>query len=320
MDWKELAKTVFDIEAQAILGLKKQLNTGFSEAVDQILQTKGRVVICGMGKSGIIGKKIAATLSSTGTASFFLHPSEALHGDLGMLRAEDCFISISNSGETDELLQLIPHINKLGLKHITLVGRANSTLANYANIVLLTTVEQEASSLSSVPMASTTATLAMGDALAAALIEARAFKRSDFAIFHPGGNLGKRLLTKVGQLMQREELPVVPPTTPMREVLWQISKGKLGLVAICSNKNKLLGVITDGDLRRTLEEYNGDAFFDLDASDIMTQNPKQITPEASITEAEQMMLTHKITTLVVIKNEAIVGMLANHHLVTLLKY
>ncbi|MCH2042995.1 MAG: KpsF/GutQ family sugar-phosphate isomerase [Saprospiraceae bacterium] len=314
MDWKELAKTVFDIEAQAILGLKKQLDTGFSEAVNQILQTQGRVVICGMGKSGIIGKKIAATLSSTGTASFFLHPSEALHGDLGMLRAEDCFISISNSGETDELLQLLPHVNKLGLKHITLVGKRNSTLAKYANIVLLTVVNLEASSLSSVPMASTTATLAMGDALAAALIEARAFKRSDFALFHPGGNLGKRLLTQVEQLMQTEELPIVPPTTPMREVLWQISKGKLGLVAICSTQNELLGVITDGDLRRALEEYNGEAFFGLKAVDIMTQNPKKITQEASIAEAEQLMLTHKITTLVVTSDKRVVGMLANHQL------
>lgn len=319
MDFIKLAKVVLDIEANAILGLKNQLDGEFVQAIQTILATKGRIVICGMGKSGIIGKKIAATLSSTGTASFFLHPSEAIHGDLGMLQRGDCLISISNSGETDELLQIIPHIKRLRLRHITLVGNPKSTLANYANITLSTQVREEASVLQVVPMASTTTALAMGDALAAVLIQAKEFKKSDFAILHPGGNLGRRLLTKVGDLMRKEDLPIVDKWTPIQEVIWRISKGKLGLVAIANNQAKILGVITDGDLRRALENCNPQAFFELKALDIMTKAPKTIHPKASITEAEEMMLKHKITTLVVEENQKIIGMLANHQLVAFIK-
>ena len=236
-----------------------------------------------------------------------------------MLQRGDCLISISNSGETDELLQIIPHIKRLRLRHITLVGNPKSTLANYANITLSTQVREEASVLQVVPMASTTTALAMGDALAAVLIQAKEFKKSDFAILHPGGNLGRRLLTKVGDLMRKEDLPIVDKWTPIQEVIWRISKGKLGLVAIANNQAKVLGVITDGDLRRALENCNPQAFFELKALDIMTKAPKTIHPKASITEAEEMMLKHKITTLVVEENQKIIGMLANHQLVAFIK-
>ena len=303
----KIAKEVLEIEAEAIRNLSENLDHNFSKAIELILNIKGRCIISGMGKSGHIGAKIAATLASTGTPSFFMHPGEALHGDLGMITSEDVLIAISNSGETEELLKIIPAVKRRQIPLIAMSGNVKSTLAKQAEIFLNIAIKKEACPLQLAPMSSTTATLVMGDAIAAALMKARKFQPDDFALFHPGGSLGRKLLTKVKDLMVSKKLPIVNPETEFNELVDVMTSGKLGLCIVLEN-DKLVGIITDGDLRRALKA-NAKPRFDFKAKEIMSHNPKIIDQEAMATEAEQLMLKHKIKEIVVGKNGRVVGII-----------
>ncbi|ECL6302801.1 KpsF/GutQ family sugar-phosphate isomerase [Campylobacter jejuni] len=307
MNTLEIAKEVFEKEAQAILDLAKNLDENFNQAVNLMLNTKGRCIVSGMGKSGHIGAKIAATLASTGTPSFFIHPGEALHGDLGMLTSEDVLIAISNSGETEEILKIIPAIKKRKIPLIVMCGKKNSTLVKQGDIFLNIAVEKEACPLQLAPMSSTTATLVMGDALAAALMKARNFKPDDFALFHPGGSLGRKLLTKVKDLMVSSNLPIVHPDTEFNDLVDVMTSGKLGLCVVLENE-KLVGIITDGDLRRALKARDK-LRFDFKAKEIMSTNPKVVDADAMASEAEEIMLKYKIKEIIVGKEEKVVGII-----------
>ncbi|ECL4122122.1 KpsF/GutQ family sugar-phosphate isomerase [Campylobacter jejuni] len=307
MNTLEIAKEVFEKEAQAILDLATNLDENFNQAVNLMLNTKGRCIVSGMGKSGHIGAKIAATLASTGTPSFFIHPGEALHGDLGMLTSEDVLIAISNSGETEEILKIIPAIKKREIPLIVMCGKKNSTLVKQGDIFLNIAVEKEACPLQLAPMSSTTATLVMGDALAAALMKVRNFKPDDFALFHPGGSLGRKLLTKVKDLMVSSNLPIVHPDTEFNDLFDVMTSGKLGLCVVLENE-KLVGIITDGDLRRALKASDKPRF-DFKAKEIMSINPKVVDADAMASEAEGIMLKHKIKEIIVGKEEKVVGII-----------
>lgn len=307
MNTLEIAKEVFEKEAQAILDLATNLDENFNQAVNLMLNTKGRCIVSGMGKSGHIGAKIAATLASTGTPSFFIHPGEALHGDLGMLTSEDVLIAISNSGETEEILKIIPAIKKREIPLIVMCGKKNSTLVKQGDIFLNIAVEKEACPLQLAPMSSTTATLVMGDALAAALMKVRNFKPDDFALFHPGGSLGRKLLTKVKDLMVSSNLPIVHPDTEFNDLVDVMISGKLGLCVVLENE-KLVGIITDGDLRRALKASDKPRF-DFKAKEIMSINPKVVDADAMASEAEGIMLKHKIKEIIVGKEEKVVGII-----------
>ncbi|EPJ2017347.1 KpsF/GutQ family sugar-phosphate isomerase [Campylobacter lari] len=307
IDAIKIAKEVFEIESKTILDLCDNLDENFSKTIDLILSIKGRCVISGMGKSGHIGAKIAATLASTGTPSFFMHPGEALHGDLGMITSEDVLLAISNSGETEEVLKLIPVIKKRKIPLIVMAGNQNSTLAKQADIFINIAVKKEACPLQLAPTSSTTATLAMGDAIAVVLMRARKFKPDDFALFHPGGSLGRKLLTRVGDLMVSNNLPIVSPESEFNELVDVMTSGKLGLCIVLENK-KLVGIITDGDLRRALRA-NDKPRFDFKAKEIMSESPKTIESSAMASEAEELMLKHKIKEIVVTQNEKIVGII-----------
>ncbi|EKK7372874.1 TPA: KpsF/GutQ family sugar-phosphate isomerase [Campylobacter jejuni] len=307
MNTLEIAKEVFEKEAQAILDLATNLDENFNQAVNLMLNTKGRCIVSGMGKSGHIGAKIAATLASTGTPSFFVHPGEALHGDLGMLTSEDVLIAISNSGETEEILKIIPAIKKREIPLIVMCGKKNSTLVKQGDIFLNIAVEKEACPLQLAPMSSTTATLVMGDALAAALMKVRNFKPDDFALFHPGGSLGRKLLTKVKDLMVSSNLPIVHPDTEFNDLVDVMTSGKLGLCVVLENE-KLVGIITDGDLRRALKASDKPRF-DFKAKEIMSINPKVVDADAMASEAEGIMLKHKIKEIIVGKEEKVVGII-----------
>ncbi|MCV3426321.1 KpsF/GutQ family sugar-phosphate isomerase [Campylobacter lari] len=307
MDAIEIAKEVFEIESKTILDLRDNLDEGFNKAIELILSIKGRCVVSGMGKSGHIGAKIAATLASTGTPSFFMHPGEALHGDLGMLTSEDVLLAISNSGETEEVLKLIPVIKKRKIPLIVMAGNQNSTLAKQADIFINIAVKKEACPLQLAPTSSTTATLAMGDAIAVALMRARNFRPDDFALFHPGGSLGRKLLTRVGDLMVSNNLPIVSPESEFNELVDVMTSGKLGLCIVLENE-KLVGIITDGDLRRALRA-NDKPRFDFKAKEIMSESPKTIEASAMASEAEELMLKHKIKEIVVTQDEKIVGII-----------
>ncbi|EAJ7245774.1 KpsF/GutQ family sugar-phosphate isomerase [Campylobacter coli] len=307
MNTLEIAKEVFEKEAQAILDLATNLDENFNQAVNLMLNTKGRCIVSGMGKSGHIGAKIAATLASTGTPSFFIHPGEALHGDLGMLTSEDVLIAISNSGETEEILKIIPAIKKREIPLIVMCGKKNSTLVKQGDIFLNIAVEKEACPLQLAPMSSTTATLVMGDALAAALMKVRNFKPDDFALFHPGGSLGRKLLTKVKDLMVSSNLPIVHPDTEFNDLVDVMTSGKLGLCVVLENE-KLVGIITDGDLRRALKASDKPRF-DFKAKEIMSINPKVVDADAMASEAEEIMLKYKIKEIIVGKEEKVVGII-----------
>lgn len=300
----EIAKRVFDIEAQAINNLKNQLDDDFSKAVKAILDTQGRLVICGMGKSGLIGTKIVATLASTGTPCFFMHPGEAFHGDLGMVSRQDVFLALSNSGETEEVIKLLPFLKDNGNIIISMTGRPNSTLAINSHFHLNIAVPQEACPHQLAPTSSTTATLVMGDAMAVALMEARDFKPQDFARFHPGGSLGRKLLTLVSHEMKSENLPFVSASASMSQVIQAISEGRLGLCIVDNGA----GIITDGDLRRHMEQDMA-ALVGKKAGDIMSPNPKTIHAHAKLVEAEDLMHSKKITSLLVEDNQKIVGVI-----------
>ncbi|EIG9775686.1 KpsF/GutQ family sugar-phosphate isomerase [Campylobacter jejuni] len=307
MNTLEIAKEVFEKEAQAILDLATNLDENFNQAVNLMLNTKGHCIVSGMGKSGHIGAKIAATLASTGTPSFFIHPGEALHGDLGMLTSEDVLIAISNSGETEEILKIIPAIKKREIPLIVMCGKKNSTLVKQGDIFLNIAVEKEACPLQLAPMSSTTATLVMGDALAAALMKVRNFKPDDFALFHPGGSLGRKLLTKVKDLMVSSNLPIVHPDTEFNDLVDVMTSGKLGLCVVLENE-KLVGIITDGDLRRALKASDKPRF-DFKAKEIMSINPKVVDADVMASEAEGIMLKHKIKEIIVGKEEKVVGII-----------
>ena len=298
MDIKKLAQEVFEIESKEIANLSKRLTDDFEKAINAILQSSGKLIFSGMGKSGIIGKKIAATLASTGTPSFFLHPGEAYHGDLGMIEENDIVLLISNSGETDEVLKLIPFLKHQKNCTISMSGNDDSTLAKNTNYHLDIAVDKEACPLFLAPTSSTTATLVMGDALAVTLMKLRDFKEENFAKFHPGGSLGRRLLTTVGDVMKKKNLPIISSQAAIKEVIQRISEGKLGLVVIIDN-NKIIGIITDGDIRRTMESREKD-FFNLKAEDLMSNHPKLIYESDKLISASNIMSQHKINSLLVV--------------------
>ena len=309
----EIAKNVLSIEAESLQALKEKINEDFLKAVEIIHNSKGRVVVTGMGKSGLVGRKIAATLASTGTPSFFMHPAEASHGDLGMVTEDDVVIAISNSGETDEVVRLIPFLKYFNVKLIALTGNPQSTLAKQADAVVDVSVKEEACPFGFIPTASTTATLAMGDALAVALIMRNGFKKEDFAFFHPGGSLGKRMLTKVKELMHTgDELPVSYPDTVMLDAVLEISSKRLGVVVIVNENKKILGIITDGDVRRGVQRY-GKELFELKASQIMTINHKTINEEELAAVALSTMQKYSITSLVVPDSEGTLKGLIHIH-------
>ena len=298
MDIKKLAQEVFEIESKEIANLSKRLTDDFEKAINAILQSSGKLIVSGMGKSGIIGKKIAATLASTGTPSFFLHPGEAYHGDLGMIEENDIVLLISNSGETDEVLKLIPFLKHQKNCTISMSNNDDSTLAKNTNYHLNIAVDKEACPLFLAPTSSTTATLVMGDALAVTLMKLRDFKEENFAKFHPGGSLGRRLLTTVGDVMKKKNLPIISSQATIKEVIQTISEGKLGLVVIIDN-NKIIGIITDGDIRRTMESREKD-FFNLKAEDLMSNHPKLIYESDKLISASNIMSQHKINSLLVV--------------------
>jgi arabinose-5-phosphate isomerase len=298
MDIKKLAQEVFEIESKEIANLSKRLTDDFEKAINAILQSSGKLIVSGMGKSGIIGKKIAATLASTGTPSFFLHPGEAYHGDLGMIEENDIVLLISNSGETDEVLKLIPFLKHQKNCTISMSGNDDSTLAKNTNYHLNISVDKEACPLFLAPTSSTTATLVMGDALAVTLMKLRDFKEENFAKFHPGGSLGRRLLTTVGDVMKKKNLPIISSQATIKEVIQRISEGMLGLVVIIDN-NKIIGIITDGDIRRAMESREKD-FFNLKAEDLMSNHPKLIYESDKLISASNIMSQHKINSLLVV--------------------
>ncbi|MGA7827367.1 MAG: KpsF/GutQ family sugar-phosphate isomerase [Geobacteraceae bacterium] len=294
----EEAKRVIRVEAEALLALAESLNGEFAKAVDLIISAQGRVVVTGMGKSGIICQKIASTLSSTGTPSFFLHPAEGIHGDLGMIMKGDVVIAVSNSGETEEVVRILPVIKRIGATLISMSGNAGSTLAKAADIFLEIAIKEEACPLGLAPTASTTATLAMGDALAVALLVTRGFKAEDFALFHPGGALGKKLILRVEDLMHDgDAVPLVFEQVLMREALFVITSRGLGITGVVDSAGALQGVITDGDLRRALEK--GGDILNATAGELMSRNPKKITAGDLAAKALQRMEEHAITSLFV---------------------
>ncbi|MDA9070852.1 KpsF/GutQ family sugar-phosphate isomerase [Flavobacteriaceae bacterium] len=298
MEIKKLAQEVFEIEAKEIANLSHRLTDDFEKSINAILESSGKLIVSGMGKSGIIGKKIAATLASTGTPSFFLHPGEAYHGDLGMIEENDIVLLISNSGETDEVLKLIPFLKHQKNCTISMSGNNDSTLAKNTNYHLNIAVEKEACPLFLAPTSSTTATLVMGDALAVTLMKLRDFKEENFAKFHPGGSLGRRLLTTVGDVMKKHELPITNSNATIKEVIQRITEGKLGLVVV-TDENGINGVITDGDIRRAMESREKE-FFGLLAKNLMSLQPKLIDESEKLITASTIMSENKINSLLVV--------------------
>jgi arabinose-5-phosphate isomerase len=302
----EQAKSVLRIEADAVARLIDHLDENFNRAVDLIMTCKGRVVVTGMGKSGHIGNKIAATLASTGTPALFLHPAEGIHGDLGMVTKGDLVIALSNSGETEELSRMLPSLKRIGIKIIALTGNLDSTLARNSDVVIYVGVIEEACPLGLAPTASTTATLAMGDALAVVLLNRRGFREEDFACFHPGGSLGKRLLLRVRDIMHTgDAVPKVTVDTLIKDAIYEISSKKMGVTAVLDPAGKLLGVISDGDLRRWMEktEKTGENLLAKKAGDIMTHDPKVIAKDALAAEAVAIMENSSITCLMILDAE-----------------
>lgn len=295
----QTAKNVLDIEAQAILRIKDNLNDfQFNNAIETIYNCKGRVIITGMGKSGHIGNKIAATLSSTGTPAYFLHPAESTHGDSGVITKDDVIIAISNSGETQELLNLLPLLKRFGLTIIAMTGNSNSTLGQASDIILDISVEKEACPLGKAPTASTTVTLAVGDALAMCLLERRGFTQEDFLIFHPSGALGKGFTYRVKDLMKQENLPIAKENDLFTDVVETISEHKLGLAIITNEDNLLTGILTDGDVRRTLLKHKD--FNDLTVSETMTKSPKTVKSSSYAASALHLMEKYSITALPIV--------------------
>lgn len=312
-DIRSIGIRTVNLEAAAIAALEPMMNADFEKTVQEILNSKGRLVVSGIGKSAIIAQKIVATLNSTGTPAIFLHAADAIHGDLGMVQQDDIVMVISKSGESPEIKVLVPLIRNFGNTLIAMVGNLNSTLAKGANIILNTTVNQEACPNNLAPTSSTTAQLVMGDAIAVALMEIKGFTSDDFAKFHPGGMLGKKLYLRVQDMFPSNERPFVSANANLKSIIVSISKGRLGITAVIDENDKLLGVVTDGDLRRMLEKQL--SFDDVKAIDIMTKGPKTIEPgELAVTALDEMR-THDITQLVVMKDNQYLGIIHLHDLI-----
>lgn len=310
----ELAKDVLEIEANSILRLKNNIGEEFDRAIDILYNCKGRVIVTGMGKSGLIGKKIAATMSSTGTPAYFLHPAESTHGDSGVITRNDVIIAISNSGETQELMNLLPLIKRFGCEMIGMTGNLDSTLAKTSDVVLDISVEKEACPLGKAPTASTTATLAMGDALAVCLMEKKGFTKEDFLMYHPSGKLGKGLTYKVRDLMiTGDKMPIVKDSESFTSVITTISEYKLGMAMILNSEGQLSGVLTDGDIRRTIIKHSD--ISKLKVNEVMTSNPKKITSDSYAASALNLMEKYSITALAVVdENNIPVGVIHVHDL------
>jgi arabinose-5-phosphate isomerase len=304
LDYISSAKRVFALEAHAVATLASGLDDDYGHAIARILETRGRVIVCGMGKSGIVGKKIAATLASTGTPAFFMHPGEAYHGDLGMVTSEDVFLAISNSGETHEVVQLLPFLRGNDNFVIAMTGNRQSTLARSAHCHLNIGVEKEACPLQLAPTASTTATLAMGDAIAVTLMEARDFRPEGFARFHPGGALGRRLLSTVGDEMVSDRLPFVAPDAKVMEIVSEMTRGSLGVAIVRDEAG--WGLITDGDVRRLIDAHGRDAF-DKRAREFMSQGPTMVSPATRVQDALMLLDERRITSLLVCEEHEIIG-------------
>jgi arabinose-5-phosphate isomerase len=291
------AQEVFALGAEAMLELSERLDSNFSQVVQKILHCSGRVIVSGMGKSGIVGNKISCTLASTGTPSFFMHPAEAFHGDLGMIKAEDILLLISYSGETEEVLKIIPFLKDNGNLIVSMTGNAKSTLAASSDFLLNINVKREACPFQITPTTSAAAALVMGDALAVALMRERNFKAEDLARFHPGGSLGRRLLTNVEDAMVKDNLPIVSKSSCMKDIIGIMTSGRQGVAVVVNERQYVIGIITDGDLRRALSKYEN--IFNLKAEDIMTKNPKTIGKDLKLYEAEKVFSRYEIITLIV---------------------
>ena len=298
---RQYAKQCLEDEAQALLELIPQLDENFDKAVNMIYNCKGKIIVTGVGKSGHIGAKIAATLSSTGTPAFFINPLDVFHGDLGVMTSDDIVLALSNSGQTDELLRFIPMVLHMNIPIISMTGNENSLLAKYSNAHIKVWVKKEACPLNLAPTSSTTAALAMGDALAVALMEVRHFEPRDFAQFHPGGELGKRLLTTAEDVMISHDLPVIDKNMNLGDAIILVSKGKLGL-GVSTENDKVIGLMADGDIRRAMEKWR-EKFFDKKVKDIMTTTPKSVLPSTKITEIQRIMHQYKVHTVLVVNEE-----------------
>jgi arabinose-5-phosphate isomerase len=308
--YRDIAKKCFEDEARAISGLIPQLDGQFDEAVKLIMACRGKVILTGVGKSGHIAAKIAATLSSTGTPAFYISPLDVFHGDLGVMTSDDVVVAISNSGQTDELLRFVPYLLERKIPLIGISGNADSLLARYATVHVTVKVEQEACPLNLAPTCSTTATLAMGDALACALIEARQFRERDFARFHPGGSLGRRLLVTAQDVMRTDDLPVIPPEMRLGEAIIHVSFGKLGL-CVAIDEGRIVGIITDGDVRRAMEKLQ-ERFFNVQVQEVMTRTPVCVSPETKVSEILRILHERKIhAVLVVNKQHELLGIVDN---------
>lgn len=301
MQVRDVASRCLREEAAAIMSVIPQLDDAFDEAVQLLYRCRGKVVVTGVGKSGHVGAKIAATLASTGTPSFYLNPLDAFHGDLGMLSDTDVVVALSNSGQTDELLRIVPFLKEHGIPIVGISGNADSLLARNANVHILLHVEHEACPLNLAPTSSTTAQMALGDALAVALMEVRHFEERDYAQFHPGGSLGKRLLTTARDVMRSDDLPVIDPEITLGEAIILVSRGKLGL-AVPMVDGKIVGLITDGDVRRAMESLKQD-FFNVPVSQVMTRTPKCVHLDTKIEEIQRIMHQNKIHTVLVVDDE-----------------
>lgn len=310
------ARHVFTIEAESILEVRDRLDTNFEKAISLLLNCRGKVVITGMGKSGRIGQKISATLASTGTASVFLHPSEAAHGDLGVVSPDDLLLTIGKSGESDELTSILPIVKKMGVPIISLLGNLQSTTAKFSDVSIDISVSKEACNLELAPTSSTTASLVMGDALAMVLMELKNFKSEDFALFHPAGQLGKRLLLTVNDIMKKgNELPLIQYNDTTENLIYLMSKFGLGIIGVCNEDQSLFGIITDGDLRRGLEKHKAD-FFKQSLTELATKDPLTIAPTNSAYDALHLMeKKHTLNHLPVIDNGIYIGMLSLHDLI-----
>ena len=315
MDFKQIVKDVLLTEAKELEKAADIISFDIEKAIDLIINSKGKLIVTGVGKSGLVGTKIAATLASTGTSSFFLHPTEAMHGDLGMVGKEDIVLGISYSGESDELVQILPHLKRFNIPLIAMARNPKSTLAKYADIFININVEKEGCPLDAAPMSSTTLTMAMGDALAVCLMKKRDFKKEDFASFHPGGSLGKKLFVKVDDLLRKDNLPVVSRETKLKDAILVMSEGRLGSVIIEDENKKVIALLSDGDLRRAL--MNDNFSMDCKVEDIATKNPKRLkNKELLASDALQIIEDYKIQLLIVTdENDKLVGVLHIHDLI-----
>lgn len=315
MDFKQVVKDLLLIEAKELEKAANNVAFDIDKAIDLIMTSKGKLIITGVGKSGLVGAKIAATLASTGTSSFFLHPTEAMHGDLGMIGENDIVLGISYSGESDELVQILPHLKRFNIPLIAMARNPESTLAKYADVFINIKVDKEGCPLDAAPMSSTTLTMAMGDALAVCLMRKRDFKKEDFASFHPGGSLGKQLFVKVDDLLRKENLPVVSRETKLKDAILVMSEGRLGSVIITDKDDKVIALLSDGDLRRAL--MNDNFSMDCKVEDIATMNPKRLkNKELLASDALQVIEDYKIQLLIVTdENDKLIGVLHIHDLI-----